>query len=114
MTSYKNKRPDGKPASGNRNPPYRVKRVHGPAATFAGYKTRAMFSLALFLPFFFSNNPNNPLSRDTWCLLFIRIRLFCLDPTISYQALLIGYAGTKKTAPARYGVVSTRIRDRSL
>jgi hypothetical protein len=63
----------GKPRS-----PQRARRVHGPAAAFAGYKNGAAAHLSLLFPFLpFHTSQQHP-ARDAWFLDASRIRPFCL------------------------------------
>jgi hypothetical protein len=59
--------------------PHRARRVHGPAAAFAGYKNGTS-SIACFFSFFFPfQQPQSLYLRDARCSRFMRIRPFCLE-----------------------------------
>jgi hypothetical protein len=92
-------------------PPHRVRRAHGPPAAFAGYKNVASLSLASFPSSFLFNNLTTSASQRSVLALYAHSALL---PRILPLPARLPWSATpqlRKTAPARCGAASTRIRD---
>jgi hypothetical protein len=102
-------------------PPHQARRVHGPAAAFAGYKNLAS-SIARSSSFFILfQQPQSLHLRNARCSLFMRIRPFCLESYPFPPGSPDGHAAVEKTrqrgagqlqpestiAPSSLGVLSS-------
>jgi hypothetical protein len=85
----------GKPRS-----PHRARRVHGPAAAFAGYKNGAAAHLSLFFPSFLFTQANNTLlaTLGFWMRLAFGPSVW---PLFSTRLTCIGHAAAEIRASSR-------------
>ena len=108
------KRPDGKPACGNRDRPIRQGACTGHAPLWRGIRISRPPSLAVPPPSSFSNNYQVSISATLGARVSCAFGPSASNPVSFNQAPLIGHAAAEKTTPARCGLASTRIRDQPL
>jgi hypothetical protein len=78
--SISSKRPHSKCASGNRDPPHRARRVHGPPPLSRSIRTASLPIARSFPPSFLSNHANNPHRATLGPRSFMRYSALLLAP----------------------------------